>query len=49
MEALYLVATDLGLSPCAVGTASSALFEQVTGLPPWEETAIAEFTVSGPA
>jgi SagB-type dehydrogenase family enzyme len=47
-EALYLVATDLGLSPCATGTGSSALFEQITGLSPWEETAIAEFTVSGP-
>jgi oxazoline/thiazoline dehydrogenase len=48
VEALYLVATDLGLSPCAMGTASSTLFEQITGLAPWEETAIAEFTVSGP-
>ncbi len=49
VEALYLVATDLGLSPCAVGTGNSALFEQATGLSPWEETAIAEFTVNGPA
>lgn len=48
VEALYLVATDLGLSPCAMGTASSTLFKQITGLAPWEETAIAEFTVSGP-
>lgn len=48
VDALYLVATDLGLSPCAMGTGSSTLFEQITGLPPWEETAIAEFTVSGP-
>jgi len=49
VDALYLVATDLGLSPCAVGTANSTLFEQATGLSPWEETAIAEFTVNGPA
>lgn len=48
IDALYLVATDLGLSPCGVGTGNSALFEQATGLSPWEETAIAEFTISGP-
>jgi len=49
IDALYLVATDLGLSPCAVGTGNSALFEQATGLSPWAETAIAEFTINGPA
>lgn len=48
IDALYLVATDLGLSPCAVGTGNSTLFAQATGLSPWEETAIAEFTVNGP-
>ena len=49
IDALYIVATDLGLSPCAVGTGNSALFEQATGLSPWAEIVIAEFTINGPA
>ena len=47
MQTLYLVATALGLAPCANGTGDSALFEALTGLSPFEETAIAEFALSG--
>src|SRR3546814_725970 len=49
MESFYLTATDMGLSPCAIGTGDSSLFEELTGLPPLEETAVAEFALSGPA
>jgi SagB-type dehydrogenase family enzyme len=47
METFYLVAEDMGLSPCAVGSGDSALFSIATGLPEDEEAAIGEFVLSG--
>lgn len=47
MQTIYLAATALGLAPCANGTGDSGLFEALTNLSPFEETAIAEFAVSG--
>ena len=43
LQSLYLVATDLGLNGCAVGTGNALLFAQATGMPTWTETSIAEF------
>ncbi len=48
-EALYLAATDLGLSACANGFADQAIFAGLTGLDPYEEFAIGQFAISGPA
>ncbi|MDP2696965.1 SagB family peptide dehydrogenase [Thalassospira sp.] len=47
METFYLVAEDMGLSPCAVGGGDSALFAIATGLPEDEEAAIGEFVLNG--
>lgn len=48
MEAFYLVATEMGLAPCATGTGDSALFSLATGLGIENETAIGEFILNGP-
>ena len=48
-ELMYLVATDMGLAPCANGSGDSRLLQQATGLDPFEEVAIAEFCLSLPA
>jgi oxazoline/thiazoline dehydrogenase len=40
---LALVAEDMGLAGCPVGTADPDRFEQATGADPWEETSVAEF------
>lgn len=45
---MYMVATDMGLAPCANGTGDSRLLEAVTGIDPLEETAIAEFALGMP-
>lgn len=45
---MYMVATDMGLAPCANGTGDSRLLEAVTGMDPFEETAIAEFALGVP-
>jgi SagB-type dehydrogenase family enzyme len=45
---MYMVATDMGLAPCANGTGDSRLLETVTGIDPFEETAIAEFALGMP-
>ncbi len=42
-EAMYLVATAMGLAPCALGCANSALFSRVTGLDPMVESSVGEF------
>ncbi len=47
-EALYLAATELGLSPCAVGFADIGHFARLTGRHPFAETSIGEFALSGP-
>ncbi len=41
-QTLYLAATELGLSACAVGTADSALFARITGLDPLVEGTVGE-------
>jgi SagB-type dehydrogenase family enzyme len=46
---MYLVATDMGLAPCANGTGDSRLLEEATGLDRFTETAIAEFALALPA
>lgn len=48
-ELMYLVATDMGLAPCANGTGDSRLLEEAVGLDPFEETPIAEFVLGEPA
>ncbi|HEY1592551.1 MAG TPA: SagB family peptide dehydrogenase [Solirubrobacteraceae bacterium] len=46
---LYLVATDLGLACCAVGTSDPGLFARATGCDLLEETSVAEFGFGVPA
>lgn len=46
-QTLYLAATELGLSPCALGTGNSALFARITGLDPLVEGSVGEFLVGG--
>lgn len=48
-ELMYLVATDMGLAPCANGTGDSRLLEEAVGLDAFEETPIAEFVLGLPA
>jgi SagB-type dehydrogenase family enzyme len=48
-QLMYLVATDMGLAPCATGTGDSRLLDEVAGLDPLEETAIGEFAIGLPA
>ena len=45
---MYLIATDMGLAPCANGTGDSRLLEEAAGLDPFAETPIAEFALSRP-
>jgi SagB-type dehydrogenase family enzyme len=42
-ESMYLVATAMGLAPCALGAGNSTVFNQVTGLSPLEESSVGEF------
>ena len=46
-QTLYLAATDLGLSPCALGSGDSALFARITGLDPVVEGSVGEFILGG--
>ncbi len=46
-QTLYLAATELGLSPCALGTGDSALFARITGLDPLVEGTVGEFHLGG--
>ena len=46
-QTLYLVATDLGLSPCGIGNGDSALFARITGLDPVVEGSVGEFILGG--
>ncbi len=48
MEAFYLVATEMGLSPCALGSGDSAAFALASGVSMDDEPAIAEFVLNGP-
>ena len=47
-QSLYLTATDLGLSPCGLGTGNSARFARVTGLDPVIEGTVGDFILGGP-
>ncbi|HMF99445.1 MAG TPA: SagB family peptide dehydrogenase [Vicinamibacterales bacterium] len=47
MQMLYLVATAMGLAPCAVANGDPALLTRVTGADPFEETSVGEFALSG--
>ncbi len=46
---MYLVATAMGLAPCALGGGDSELFSRITGLDPYEEPAIGEFLLGSRA
>ncbi|MEM9293592.1 MAG: SagB family peptide dehydrogenase [Acidobacteriota bacterium] len=47
-QTLYLVATAMGLSPCAVGTGNSDGFARATGIDYYTETSIGEMILGGP-
>ena len=46
-QTLYLAATEMGISPCGVGSGNTALFAQATGLDPLIEGAVGEFILGG--
>ncbi|MDR3670182.1 MAG: SagB family peptide dehydrogenase [Holophaga sp.] len=46
-QQMYLVATALGLAPCAIGTGDSQLFAQASGLDFTRESSVGEFALSG--
>lgn len=46
-QTMYLVATELGLSPCGIGSGDSALFARVTGLDPVVEGTVGDFLLGG--
>jgi SagB-type dehydrogenase family enzyme len=46
-QQMYLVATALGLAPCALGTGDSQVFAQASGLDFTEESSVGEFALSG--
>lgn len=45
MQTMYLVATAMGLAPCAIGAGDTELFAQATGLPYLVESTVGEFTL----
>jgi len=44
-QTLYLIATDMGLAPCAMGGGDSDLFAEVSGLDPLVEASVGEFAL----
>ena len=44
-QSVYLVATAMGLAPCALGGGDSAAFARLTGLDPYEEASVGEFAL----
>jgi SagB-type dehydrogenase family enzyme len=46
-QQMHLVATALGLAPCAIGTGDTQVFAQVSGLDYARETSVGEFALSG--
>ena len=46
-QTLYLVATELGLSPCGLGSVNSAEFARITGLDPVIEGTVGGFILGG--
>ncbi|WP_344315383.1 SagB family peptide dehydrogenase [Fodinicola feengrottensis] len=47
-DAMYLVATAMGLAGCGLGTADSALFGAATGIPAHVESSVGEFMLGTP-
>ena len=47
-QTLYLVATAMGLAPCALGGGDSDRFARVTGTDYYHETSVGEFILGGP-
>jgi SagB-type dehydrogenase family enzyme len=45
IQTMYLVATDMGIAGCAIGSGNSQLFAEITGLDPVGETSIGEFAL----
>jgi SagB-type dehydrogenase family enzyme len=48
LQTLYLMAADMGLGGCAVGTSDLDLFEKATGLPFHVEGPVGQFTLGRP-
>jgi oxazoline/thiazoline dehydrogenase len=48
LQTMYLVATDLGLAPCALGGGDSRVFASLTGLSELEEASVGEFLLGRP-
>ncbi len=48
-QTMYLVATAMGLAPCALGGGSSTKFCQVVGTSYWRESPVGEFFLGRPA
>jgi len=46
-QQMYLVATALGLAPCAIGTGDTQAFARASGLEFIEESSVGEFALSG--
>ena len=46
-QTMTLTATDMGLSPCGLGSGDSALFAAATGLDPVIENTVGEFILGG--
>ncbi|MEI6559653.1 MAG: SagB family peptide dehydrogenase [Rhodospirillaceae bacterium] len=46
-QTMYLVATALGLAPCAIGGGNSDMFAEAAGIDYYEETSVGEFMLSG--
>jgi SagB-type dehydrogenase family enzyme len=42
-QTMYLVATAMGLAPCALGSGNSVLFAEATGVDRWAEPSVGEF------
>jgi oxazoline/thiazoline dehydrogenase len=42
-QTMYLVATAMGLAPCALGCGDTKAFARITGLDPYEESSVGEF------
>jgi SagB-type dehydrogenase family enzyme len=47
-QTMYLVATAMGLAPCALGSGSPDMFAEATGLDPLCETSVGEFMLGLP-
>jgi nitroreductase len=45
MQTLYLVATDMGLGGCAIGTANIDLFAKMTGIEFHTEGPVGQFAI----